>query len=240
MSGVWILIILILISSLPVFAAFIWFRIAKYQIPAVQFFLVLLAGATAIFPALVLQDLLGAAPAMRGRGLLFYEFFIRIALTEEISRLLMLFIFFWISGIIKPNENINKQPTFNSVHRGTAIGLVAGLGFALLESAVFGVLNANIMLIRAFTAAPLHAACGSRIGAAAVLFPTNPIQAIMRIITATAIHGVYNLMIYIPNIPSIAAILIAFSALASAILSIHNGRAIDKSNNTAIDKTKDN
>jgi F0F1-type ATP synthase, alpha subunit len=37
MSGSWFLIVLILISSLPVVAVYIWFRIAKYQISLVQF-----------------------------------------------------------------------------------------------------------------------------------------------------------------------------------------------------------
>jgi len=152
---------------------------------------------------------------------LFYHFFIRIALTEELSRLLMLFIFFWISGLIKPDEKPG-QPSYNTVKKGTATGLVAGLGFAILENAVYAASNSGLLILRIFTAA-LHGACGSRIGAATVLFRTNPIQAVFRVFIAAAIHGVYNFMVSMSGLPSIAAVLIAISALITAILTIRGG-----------------
>jgi RsiW-degrading membrane proteinase PrsW (M82 family) len=160
---------------------------------------------------------------------LFYYFFFRIAFSEEISRLLMLFIFFLISSLIKPAKTSDRPLSYNTVKRGTAIGLVAGLGFALLESAVYGASDTRVLLIRAVTAAPLHGACGSRIGAAAVLFRTNPLQAIFRVLTAIAIHGVYDLMVVLPGFPAIAAVLIAISALVSAILIIKGGWVSDES-----------
>jgi len=234
LSGVWVLILLVLISSLPVIAVYVWFRLAKYPLSLVKFLLILFAGASAFFPALLLQDLLNLSFAVGNRWMLFYEFFIRLAFTEEISRLLMLFIFFWISGMVyklnraKQGEDLGQPLTYNTIKKGTAIGLVAGLGFALLETATLGASNADLtlLLLRAVTTAPLHAACGSRIGAAAVLFRTSPVQAIMRIFTATAIHGVYNIMLdnEMPwGLPFIAAILIALSALATAILTIRGG-----------------
>jgi len=113
--------------------------------------------------------------------------------------------------------------SYNTIRNGAATGLIAGLGFALLESAVYGASNSGILMLRVFTAAPLHGACGSRIGAAAVLFRTNPIQALLRVVTATAIHGVYNFMVTIPGVPSVAAVLIAISALLTAIISINTG-----------------
>jgi len=222
MYGPWVLLILIVISSLPLIAVYIWFRLAKYQLSLIRFLFALLAGAAAFFPALILQGLLGfSLPA--GRAALFYNFFVRIAFTEELSRLLMLSIFFWISGFVKTAGNFREPFSYGTVKKGTAIGLVAGLGFALLESAVYGASNTGVLLIRAVTAAPLHGACGSRIGAAAVMFRTNPVQAIFRILTATAIHGVYDLMVVLPGFPSIAAVLIAISALISAIITIRGG-----------------
>ena len=222
MSSSWVLIILILASSLPVVVVYIWFRIVKYQLSLNKFLFALLAGAAAIFPALLLQNLFELSSVGGGRRFLFYDVFIRIAFTEELSRLLMLFVFFWISGFFKPEERLNQPVTFNTVKRGTAIGLIAGLGFAILESAriAASTMDTGLLILRFFTAAPLHGACGSRIGAAAVLFRSNPIQALLRIITATAIHGVYNLMIQNPGLPLIAAVLIAFSALVTAILTI--------------------
>jgi len=209
-------------------AVFIWFRLAKYQLSLVSFLFALLAGAAAFFPAIILQGLL-AISLPSGRTALFYNFFVRIAFTEEFSRLLMLFIFFWISRLIKPAGNSGQPLSYNTVKLGTAIGLVVGLGFALLETAVYGASDTGVLLIRAVTAAPLHGACGSRVGAAAVMFRTNPVQAVFRILTATAIHGVYDLMVILRGFPAIAAVLIAITALVSAIVTIRGGWVSDES-----------
>jgi len=218
MSGIWILLILIFISSIPVIAVYVWFRVAKYQFSLARFLFALLAGAAAFFPALFLQGYL-AVLQPTGRAALFFYFFIHIALTEELSRLLMLFIFFWISSRLKPAENSRTPISYSTIKKGTATGLVAGLGFAILESVVYAASDSGVLLLRIFTAA-LHGACGSRIGAAAVMFRTNPIQALTRILTAAAIHGVYNFMVSIGGLPSIAAVLIAVCALITAILTI--------------------
>ena len=246
MTGSWVLIIFILISSIPVIAVFLWFRTSKYQLSLVRFLSALLTGAAALFPALILQNLLIFPDFTKGRAALMYEFFIRIALTEELSRLLMLFIFFLISGFIKPGEGLYQPLTFNIIKKGAAIGLAAGLGFSILESARYAAQNMDIylLLLRFFTAA-LHGACGARIGAAALLFRTNPFQAILRIITATVIHGVYNLMLSIPGVTSLAAVIIAISAFITAILTIRGGwssgtqisavlNSEDSANNTAL------
>jgi len=223
MYGSWVLITMLVVSSFPVIAVYIWYRFAKYQISPVVFLIVLLIGAAAIFPAILLQNLLLNLGPSSGRAALFYEFFFRIAFTEEASRMLLLFIFSLVSGILKPAQDSREQPlSWSVVKRGAALGLVAGLGFAILENTIYAAKNMdiNLLLLRAVTAAPLHAACGSRVGAAAVMLRTNPVQAIFRLLTAIAIHGIYNLMVTMPGFPLIMAILIAFSALITAIISI--------------------
>jgi len=230
MYGSWVLVILFFISSLPVIAVFIWLRTVKYNLSVIRFLFALLAGAAAFFPALILQEYLLFLAVPQGRAALFFEFFIRIAFTEELSRLFMLFIFFFISGIVSGkavagyNENPIQPLAFNNVNEGIAVGLIAGLGFSILENASYAAsgLGVSIILLRVFTAA-LHGACGSRIGAAAVMFRASPFQALLRIIIATAIHGVYNFMITIPGFfPPIAAYIIAVSALITAILTIRS------------------
>jgi len=264
MSGIWIILVIIIISALPVIGVYLWFRIAKYQFSLVRFLFVLLAGAAAFIPALILQDILTTTSLTQGRMALLYEFFFRIAFTEEISRLLMLIIFYLISGIFtKPktddelsrdnlsrdslshdtisHDALSQQPTFNFVKKGTAIGLVAGLGFALLESARYASSSMDTFLLlsilRIFSAFPLHAACGSRIGAAVVMFRRYPTQALLRVITATAIHGVYNFLLFMPpGISTAAAILIAISAFIMAILTVRGGWT----NDSTLDKTSEN
>jgi flagellar biosynthesis component FlhA len=66
---------------------------------------------------------------------------------------------------------------------------------------------------------------------------TNPIQAFFRIFAATTIHGIYNFMAAVPGLPSIIAILVAFSALFTAISTIHTGWA---SEGKPLDKNGEN
>jgi len=235
------LIVLIVISSLPIIAVYIWFRAAKYRVSLVQFLLALLTGAAAFFPALIMQSILLISAVTRGRLALFYEFFVRVAFTEELSRMILLFIFFWVNSRINPNESLSGHPTFNMVKKGTAIGLIAGLGFSIIESARYAASDMSlvIVLLRFFTAA-LHGACGARIGAAVALFPHSPAQALLRVATAVAIHGIYNFMVTIPGIPSIVAILIAISALATAIMPLKGGWIQTEPQTAAIDKTSEN
>jgi len=222
MPGSLVLLALILISAVPVITVYIWYRLAKYQFSLIWFLFALFAGATAFFPALILQNLLPFSISAGGRLDLFYRYFIRIASTEEISRLLMLFIFFFISGRVT-KEGTEQFPSWDKIRKGAAGGLVAGLGFTILESARYAAndMSVYIILLRIFTAA-LHAACGSRVGAASVLFRTNPLQAFMRLFTAIAIHGIYNFMAALPGFPSLMAILVAVSAVASSILTIRS------------------
>jgi len=221
MSGLWVLVLLISISSIPAVAAYIWFRIAKYSFTLVEFLFALLAGAAAVFPALLMQTLFPASITASGRGGIFIEIFIRIALTEELSRLLMLFILFLIfrRSELRSQEGIS----YSAVQHGAAAGLVAGFGFAIIEGAIYGAADTGVLLLRVFTAAPLHGACGSRVGAAAIMFHSSPYLALFRFLAATAIHGIYNFMIIMPGFPSIVAVLIALSALFSSIVSIWNG-----------------
>jgi RsiW-degrading membrane proteinase PrsW (M82 family) len=209
--------ILIFISSIPAIAAFLWFRFARYPFSMPWFSAALLAGAASFFSALLLQNIPMAGSGifrLYGKWGLFAEIFIRIALTEELSRFLILLILFAI--ILRAAE----KPVDIMAN---AAGLVAGLGFAILESAVYGASNPGNALLRAFTAAPLHGACGSRVGSSVLLLRERPAQGIFRFLSAVVIHGAYNFMLGIPGrFPPIAAVLIAISALVSAIQAIRS------------------
>jgi RsiW-degrading membrane proteinase PrsW (M82 family) len=239
MSGIWVLLLLIFISSIPVIIAFCWLRIVRYPLSLVRFLILLLTGAAAFFPALVLQNFFSGLYLSAGRWALFVRIFIHIALTEELSRLLVLLILFWLirraaaKTFTGPSAALPAL-SYNEASQGAAAGLIAGLGFAVLESAAYGASNAGVALLRTFTAAPLHGACGSRVGTAAVMFPIHPAQALFRFFTAVAIHSIYNFMIAMPGFPAIAALLIALSALASSVLSIRSGRGAASSMTTGL------
>jgi RsiW-degrading membrane proteinase PrsW (M82 family) len=235
MNGWLILALIILSASIPALAVFFWFRVSRYPFSSIRFLLILLTGAAAFFPALVLQSFFPPDFYIPGRLGLIVQIFLPVALTEEFSRLLVLLVFFYITRKIdagrRSSETIHSGVSasvsalagYGTVIYGSAAGLVAGFGFAILESAAYSAANPGVTLLRLFTAAPIHGACGARVGAAALLFRTHPTQGLFRFLTAVMIHGIYNFMIVIPGFISIAAVLIALFSLASAILSIHGG-----------------
>lgn len=231
MSGLWILLLLIGISALPVFLVFFWYRLSRFPISWLHGSFALLAGAAALFPALLLQRLLSGMDAVYpGLWNPAADVFIRIALTEESSRLLTLLAFFFVSGDLKKNgpgpetgETGGAFPNVGRTARGAAIGLLAGLGFAMIESAAYGAADFRVTLPRAFTAAPLHGACGARIGSALLIFREWPRRGVFRFFSAVIIHGVYNITIARPGFPTLLAVLIALSALASSALEIRGG-----------------
>ena len=239
MSGWGVLVFLLLFSSLPAIAVFVWFRLARYPFSPLRFSGALLAGAISFFPALVFQNILTAATGgivyAIGKWGLIADIFFRIAFTEEFSRLILLVILFFAIHRLSPASrqpgqastdphNVTINPPISADTMASAAGLIAGLGFAIIESAVYGASNPGNALLRTFTAAPLHGACGFRVGSSMAMFPERPLQAVFRFLSAVIIHGLYNFMLIIPGfVPSAAAILIALSALTTSILVIRNG-----------------
>jgi RsiW-degrading membrane proteinase PrsW (M82 family) len=236
MSGWGVLIFLLLISSIPAIAVFAWFRLARYPFSPLRFSCTLLAGAVTFFPALFLQTIFVAKSEIfyaMGKWDRVTEIFVR-AFSEEFSRLIVLVILFFVIRRLSPGgqsgqasadpHNTGTDPPVSAGTMASAAGLIAGLGFAIIESAVYGASNPGNALLRPFTAAPLHGACGFRVGSSIEMFPERPLQAVFRFLSAVVIHGLYNFMLKIPGfVPSVAAILIALSALITSILVIRNG-----------------
>jgi RsiW-degrading membrane proteinase PrsW (M82 family) len=233
MSGLLVFFLLIFASALPIFPVLLWFRLSRFPLSRLSCLWALLAGMAALFPALLLQRVLpGAAPEIGGYsgrwGLLVSIF--RTPFTEELSRLLALGVFFFISGDLKkgnsgPEENAGASEGrgLEAAARGAAIGLLAGLGFAMIESAAYGAADFRVTLPRAFTAAPLHGACGARIGSALLAFRERPLYSAFRFLSAVLIHGVYNFAIARSGPFAFLAVLIALFTLASSILEIRGG-----------------
>lgn len=220
MSGIAVLLLLILISSFLAIAVFFWFRLARFSFPVWLFFCSLLAGATSYFPALLLYRLVPSGGIWATFGMAFAEEFSRLPL------LIVLFIMmkrFTGSPERPPAESDGEgEKEVSMLALAAAAGLVAGLGFAILEGPSYRQ-DYNIVL-RAFTAAPLHGACGSRVGSSVALFRERPIRSISLFLFAVAIHGAYNIMLNIPGmVPFFAAIFIALSALASSAMTIRSG-----------------
>ncbi|MDR1029886.1 MAG: PrsW family intramembrane metalloprotease [Treponema sp.] len=225
MAGLWILGLLLLIAALPVLLIHLWFRSCTFPMPFYWFLLSLLAGACSLLIAALLQWLFSCTGAPRtfspsdGMGAFLFTIFLRIALTEETGRVLALGLLFRIGparqGLPQPSLETGSRVSPESF--GAATGLVAGLGFAFIESASYGATDIMIALLRAFTAAPLHGACGARIGMGIRTYRQTPYRALRHFLSALILHGMYNLMVIGPGIPPIIPILIAFSSILPAL-----------------------
>ena len=209
MNGIWILLLLILAAALPVIFAFFWFRFRKSPLTLPWFLLSLAAGIVSLFVVALVQKFFfpSGKEGMGGLGSVIFSIFIRIALVEEVSRLVAL-----IPLVKAGSRRLKAGRTFSA-----ALGLVAGLGFAMLENASYGTADVYITLLRAFTAAPIHCACGIRAGTAVFEFRRSPVKALFLFVSAVLIHGAYNLIIVSPALPSALAIVIALSALLTSL-----------------------
>jgi RsiW-degrading membrane proteinase PrsW (M82 family) len=212
MNGIWILLLLILTAALPAIIVFFWFRARKPAVTLPWFLASLAAGIVSVLISALLQNLIqNFFPAARNGQdwlwLVFFGVFVRIALVEEASRLVTV-----IPLLKAGSRRINLDMTF-----GACLGLAAGLGFAAFESAIYGMADINIALLRAFTAAPLHGACGIRTGAAVSIAGERPAKALSLLVFTVLIHGTYNLIIVSPPIPSLLAVPAALAALFSSL-----------------------
>jgi RsiW-degrading membrane proteinase PrsW (M82 family) len=219
MTGTWILLLLIITAALPAIIFFIWLRVTNSPFTLPWFLLSIAAGIISLLAAALAQKLF-PPPNMEGLWPVFFGLFIRVALVEEASRLVGLIP---ILNVIKRRQNLDKSFC-------VTVGFVSGLGFAMMESAFYGISDFNIILIRAVTAAPLHGACGIRVCAAFLAIRKHPLKAIFLFTSAVLIHGAYNLIIASPALPSLLTIPIAFAALFASIHHLRKTAAKDDEN----------
>jgi RsiW-degrading membrane proteinase PrsW (M82 family) len=213
MTGLWILLLLIFISALPAIGVFIWFRLVKYPFSLPLFLCCLLGGAIALLIAGFFQSLFPPLNNLDLRSLLF-RLIVQVALTEEAGRLVILLIVFVVL------TRFVETPALPAENLGSAAGLLAGLGFAVIETATYGAADLRIALLRAFTAAPLHGACGSRVGVTVFSFREAPVRGLFRFAAAVITHGMYNFMVINPGMPIVFPILLVAASLFSALQTI--------------------
>ncbi|MDR2520930.1 MAG: PrsW family intramembrane metalloprotease, partial [Spirochaetaceae bacterium] len=149
----------------------------------------------------------------------FFGLFIRGAFVEESGRLA---VFLAVSAFIRRLES--AVPPDVALQRCAARGLVAALSFAALEN-VWYADGTAAALLRVFTAAPLHAACGARTARAAWIFPHEPLRAAALFFQTVILHGCYNFLVSGSGILPYAAPVLALTAFAAQALALR--RAAD-------------
>jgi RsiW-degrading membrane proteinase PrsW (M82 family) len=215
MNAIWILLLLILISALPILPLSLWIRRRGFPIRLAWFLLALLAGAVSLALAALIQTLIPASDSVT-LGNLIMSIFVRVVLPEEISRFLVLLVLFEIGRRFHISTDNSPDPVRTY---GVLTGLIAGLGFAVIETAFYSSADFRIALIRAISAAPLHGACGAHIGFGAINIKTAPVRALGHIFYAALIHGMYNFMLISSGVSVILSLLIAITAFLASIQS---------------------
>jgi RsiW-degrading membrane proteinase PrsW (M82 family) len=201
------LIALIGLAGAPPAAAYLWFLRRRRSFVPLPFLAALGAGLLA--PVLAAAAQYAVPPAAEGNlPALLFNIFARIALVEEGSKFLVLY------AVATLKSRSTAAPT--SAWAASA-GLVAGLGFALVETASLATSGPGAAVIRALTAAPLHGACGARVGSAVFARRRSPLRSLLRFLSAVAIHGMYNLLLVLPGVSFFLPVALAFVALASSV-----------------------
>jgi len=215
MQGFLLMAALILLAGIPVLLAYLWLaRRRPYFVP-LRFALALPLGFLALALASFLQYLIPRTSEASFLSLLARGFLV-IALTEEAARYIAVRAYFLSAGRFRAFFGVPADPK-----EGVTAGLVVGLSFAMLETAAYAMADPGIALVRIFSAAPLHGACGIRVGFAAQWLGAAPARAVLRFFSAVAIHGVYNLVGSLPVQPwffSVPLALLAFGAALPALL----------------------
>jgi hypothetical protein len=188
------------------------------------------SGLVSVALALAAQSALPPATIIN-KWTILYETFVRVALTEEASRLAVLAI---LLRILRPRVMPTLRDQLSQVDVGyeadadaaeaaaasrtAALGLLVGLIFALVETAMHGAASLDTALLRAVSASPLHGACGIRVALSAHYAARKvPAQAIQSLLFALTIHGVYNYIIIRPGFFfPLVAILVALTSFVSS------------------------
>jgi RsiW-degrading membrane proteinase PrsW (M82 family) len=194
------LIVLLFLSAAPLALAFPYLARKRPNFGTSRFLLAAAVGFIAIVPAALVQ---AAAPRI-GQGaldLLFHAFVV-IALSEEGAKFLLLRI---------------TRKFWGNADNGIPAGIAASLGFAFFETIVYASVNPSALVIRAVTAAPLHAACGSWIGRAALASRPFGFVSVFYVFFAVSVHGAYDMALLVPGFPVLVPAAIALFGLAVSL-----------------------
>ncbi|MFQ3547412.1 MAG: PrsW family glutamic-type intramembrane protease [Termitinemataceae bacterium] len=213
----------------PVASVYLVIHHQHKDLDGIVFLSMLVSGILSLFGASLSLAILPRMEDARWISLV-YTIFIRNALSEEIWRLLIAFLWFKFmffsegKGLLQRQKEIPLKLDRTSV---VLMGMTTGFSFAALETLGYALTQGSLVFIRTLTAAPLHAACGSRVAlAAATLFPrTFPCtdgpwrqSGLSLFIQAVLIHGAYNLFLVLPGPSPVIAIGIGILAFTSIII----------------------
>ncbi len=192
--------LLFFVALAPIFLIGLYiYRRDKYERePVGLLFRALLAGGLSVIPILFLEIGLGNYWINKfGEGAVTlssaaYDAFVVASFSEELFKLLAVFLFFW------RNKNFNERMD------GIVYAAFVSLGFALVENVLYVFQNGMPTgILRAFTAVPLHAVTGIVmgffLGFAKLSANKRTANLLAAFFVPFLIHGFYDFMIMSQN-----------------------------------------
>ncbi len=153
-------------------------------------------GFLAVAPALLVGVLATQARVLfRGYPRMLYDAFVVAAFLEEGAKFVVVAWF------------VSRHAAFNEVTDGVVYGMVASVGFAVVENLLYVGEPAAVLLLRAVTAVPLHAGCGALIGYFVGRARFDPrARTATGLGVAVLVHGTYDATIFIGGSTAFLAI----------------------------------
>ena len=146
--------IILALAPIAILLAYVWARDKYEKEPWRMLFIALLLGAVSVIPILVIERFLsGFEIYFFGMTAVFWRSFVVAAFTEELFKLIFLFLLIW------------KSPEFNEKFDGIVYAVFVSLGFASIENILYVFdYGAVVGWTRALTAVPAHFLFGVTMG----------------------------------------------------------------------------
>jgi len=182
-------------------------------------------GFLSVIPAIIVELILSSALGrFRGLAAAAVHAFIIAALTEEVLKFLTVRFFLY------------KERAFDEVTDGIVYTVTAGLGFAFFENIMYTLGPPSTLLLRGFTAVPLHAMASGIMGYYIGIhrMKNKPGSLAAGIFLGVLYHGLYDFFLFAgpPFTPFVFPLLVI--GWVNLILLIRKAQRIDKADITDI------
>jgi len=209
-------------AALPSLILIIWFYRLDHKRPE-PLGLVgksVLLGFLATIPAIFLECLVdlpaGLLPRLPG---IVWTAFVTAALVEEGIKYFIL------------QRWLFRNPAFDEIMDGIVYAVCISLGFAFAENLMYGLGNGTALILRAFTAVPLHATATGIMGYWFGMAKRNPSQAgpMMRkgFIAAVLVHGLYDFFLFTGTVLAFGALVVLVLAFKYLMTLVRLAQAAD-------------
>lgn len=178
-----------------------------------------LFGFLAVIPAVGIEMFLDRFTPPGVLGAVFQAFFVAGLVEESVK-------YFFVK------RYLFKRPEFDECMDGIVYTVCVSLGFAFVENIFYGISNRNALLIRAFTAVPMHAIAsgimGYFIGRAKVTKAENPGSLSLRgLFWAVVVHGFYDVFLFLGGLSALFSLFVLLSGWFALRHLVKSARQID-------------